>query len=411
MLSQWLTGVLRTEGRLGRIVGTRRRRRAFRPDAAGLEPRIALSGTTETAYEIAYLGDVGADYTGPTLVYVAGGTNPISADQWSSYVPPPGYVKNTPRNLQFNSATFISSPNSTGFTYITTSDGYTWEYIAETVSSMWPFNPAAYPGKNYTSGYEAAALQTTPAPVEIKWTDNTKNQQMTFDARSSDGQPIERYFVNDPWGDRFIMQASGTSDASQVRSNFLSAVLPPGWTKSIGFLKQNLTLLPAYNSAGTPNYNLFRDSADDSFDQISWGKLGWGTAQMIAGMSIWGGTNGNVIQANPSHDNVVYAAGGHDTIYANGLINTIYGDGSADTAVFPGLRSWYTVSSTSTSTGPAVVVTPRGSAATTHVTTLYDIDHIRFTCRYAYMGSIGPGEASRHAQHFVSTARSRTHSR
>jgi serralysin len=99
---------------------------------------------------------------------------------------------------------------------------------------------------------------------------------------------------------------------------------------------------------------------------------------MIAGMAIWGGTNQNVIRANPSHDNVVYAAGGHDTIYANGLINTIHGGGGTDTAVFRGRRSWYTISNTATSDGSEVVMTRRGSAATTHVTTLYDIEHIWF---------------------------------
>jgi hypothetical protein len=355
----------------------------------GLEPRIVLSETTHTVYEIAYLGDVGSNYTGPILVYLAGGTNPIDAAEWEDYKPPPGYEKNTTRNVQFNSSTFFSSPNSTEFTCITTSDGYTWEYIAATVSSIWPFNPADYPGESYSSGYQAAALEPTPRPGTIKWTDNTKNQEITWDARTSDGQPIERYFIKDPWGNVFIMNASGVTDAAEVRSNFLSAVLPPGWTKSIGCLKRNLTTLPAYNADGTSNYNFFRDSADDSFQQISWGKLGWGTAQMIAGMEIWGGTNQNVIRANPSHDNVVYAAGGHDTIYANGLINTIHGDGGTDTAVFRGRRSWYTIASTATSDGSEIVVTRRGLVATTHVTTLYDIEHIRFAGLRECMAYLG----------------------
>jgi hypothetical protein len=336
-----------------------------------------FSGTTHSAYEIAYLGDLGSNYTGPILVYLAGGTNPIDAEEWADYVPPPGYSKNTTRNLQFNSSTIISSPDSTGETYITTSDGYNWLYLASTVSSMWPFKPADYPDADYTSGYEAAALVTTPPDGVIKWTVNTKNQEQTWDARSSDGHPIERYFIRDPWGDVFIMNASGVSDPADVQHNFLSAVLPRAWTKSIGYLKHNLTTLPAYNADGTPNYNMFRDSADDSFLQISWGKLGWGTSQMIAGMPIWGGSNGNTIRANPAHDNVVYGAGGHDTIYASGLINTIYGDGDADTAVFPGRRSQYSISVV-TSDGSEVVVTRRGPAAKTHVTTLYDVERIRF---------------------------------
>ena len=250
------------------ISSSPRERRRFQPDPMTLEPRIALADESHSAYEIAYVGDVGSDFTGPVLVYLAKGSNPIDAAEWASYLPPPGYIKNTTRNLQFDSATFPSSPDSTMDEYITTSDGYTWFYMAKTISSDWPFNPAKYSG-NYSSGYEAAALQPTPQKGTIKWTANTKNQEITWYARNSDGKPIERYFVTDPWGDRFILQATGESDPALVRQIFLSAVLPPGWTKSFGFLKQNLTTLPAYNSEGSCNYYLFRDSADDSFEQIS----------------------------------------------------------------------------------------------------------------------------------------------
>jgi hypothetical protein len=388
MFPQWLCGVWKLRRGIHRILNLRRPRRPFRPDALGLEPRIALADETHVAYEIAYLGDLGADYTGPIEVYLADGSNPIDAEEWATYTPPPGYVKNSPRNLQFNQSTFISSPDSTtGQTYITTSDGYTWLYIAKTVSANWPFEPADYPNADYTSGYEAAALEITPPDGVIKWTTNTKNQQITWDARTAEGQRIERYFVRDPWGDRFIMQASGVDDPAQVRSNFLSAVLPKGWTRSIGFLRHNLTTLPAYNADGTPNYYLFRDSADDSFQQISWGKRGWGTSQMIAGMPIWGGSNRGNIRANPAHDNVVYAASGRDTIYANGLINTIHGDGGRDTAVFRGRRSQYTVTPV-TSDGSEVVVSRRGAASATHVTTLYDIGHIRFSGQAAAMARL-----------------------
>jgi hypothetical protein len=125
--------------------------------------------------------------------------------------------------------------DSTGDTYITTSDGYTWLYLASTVRSMWPFNPADYPDADYSSGYEAAALDTEPPPPGvIKWTTNTKNQEVTWYARTADGTPIERYSIRDRWGDRFIMNAFGV-DPANVRSNFLSAVLPSEWTKSIGF--------------------------------------------------------------------------------------------------------------------------------------------------------------------------------
>lgn len=371
----WIVRAIR-----GLTLDSPRRHRAFQPDALGLEPRIALSGAMEdTAYEIAFLGNLGSDYTGPITVYLAAGSNPIPADDWASYVPPTGYVKNSPRNLQFNSQQIYSSPGETGTSYITTSDGYTWAYISSTVNSMWPFNPADYPGKDYTSGYEAAAFETTPAPGEIKWTDNTKNQEMTYDARRSDGQPIERYFVTDPWGDRFILHASGVSgDASAVQSNFLAAVLPRGWTKSIGFLKQDLTVAPAMSTDGTQNVNMFRDSTDDSFDQITWSKRGWGTAQMIPGMVVWGSANDNTIRTNPTQNHVIYAAAGNDTIYTNGLTNTIHGDAGTNTVVFKGPRSAYTITRDS-SNGSEVVVTRRGPQSASHVTTLYDVERIRFT--------------------------------
>src|SRR5262249_51710482 len=152
--------ILRLRSDRFRVAPARRLRRRFQPNAQAAEPRIMLSETTHTAFEIAYLGDVGSDFTGPVLVYLAGGSNPIDAGEWESYKPPRGYIKNSTRNLQFDSATFLSSPDSTTDDYITTSDGYTWFYMAKTTSSVWPFIPANYP-PFITSGYQAAVLQIT----------------------------------------------------------------------------------------------------------------------------------------------------------------------------------------------------------------------------------------------------------
>ena len=44
----------------------------------GLEARIALAISASNPYEIAYVGDVGADGTGPTDAYLADGANPIT---------------------------------------------------------------------------------------------------------------------------------------------------------------------------------------------------------------------------------------------------------------------------------------------------------------------------------------------
>ena len=50
-----------------------------------------------------YVGGVGADGTGPTDVYLADGSNPINSEEWATYTPPSGYIKNTTRNARFDS--------------------------------------------------------------------------------------------------------------------------------------------------------------------------------------------------------------------------------------------------------------------------------------------------------------------
>lgn len=135
----------------------------------------------------------------------------------------------------------LTSPDSpTEETFITTSDDYTWLFVAETVSVNWPFDPADY-DTPYASGYQAAALSTTPPPGVIKYSANTKNANVTWLAKDADGQPIERYFIRDAWGSLFIMQTSGATDQADVRSNFFSAVLPAGWQMFAGFLTRDLT--------------------------------------------------------------------------------------------------------------------------------------------------------------------------
>ena len=357
---------------------TRRRSVRFGPTMDGLEARIALSSQATDPFEIAYIGDVGANYMGPTNVYLAGGSNPITAEEWSTYAPPTDYVKNTTRNPQFDFTEFLTSPDSTtGTTYITTSDGYTWLFVTETVSANWPFDPADYPGATYTTGYEAAALSPTPPPGVIRYSANTKNAITTWSAKNADNQPILQYFIKDVWGNTYIMQSSAATDDAQVESNFYSAVLPTGWTEYTGYLKQNLTTIPAYDSEGYAQYNIFRDSADDAFQQITWSHSGIGIAQQIPDMIIWGGPRGDIIRGRPQADNVIHGGQGDDTIYALGSLDTVYGDGGRDTVVFQGTRSQYTVTRV-TSDGSEVVVQRRDAAPNTQVATLYDVELLRF---------------------------------
>ncbi len=112
----------------------KRRPLRCRPSTEGLEARLALAITASGPYEIAYVGGVGADGTGPSDVLLASGSNPISAEAWNTYTPPAGYIKNTTRNPTFESQVILTSPDSsTGASYVTTSDGYTWVFVTQTV--------------------------------------------------------------------------------------------------------------------------------------------------------------------------------------------------------------------------------------------------------------------------------------
>jgi hypothetical protein len=342
-----------------------------------LERRFALS----SGFEIAYLGNLGTDFTGPTQVYLAGGTNPISAEEWESYRPPADYIKNTTRNVQFEDQEVITSPDSTtGQTYITTSDDYTWLFVAQTVSANWPFIPAQYE-QDYQSGYEAAAVTTTPPPGVVKYSANTKNAVVTWFAKDQTTQrPIERYFIRDAWGNRYIMQTSGATEQADVRRNFFAAVLPRGWRKYTGFLKRDLVTNPAYDSAGFSQFNIFRTSSDDAFQQITWHGRGRSIAQQIPGMVIWGGTTANAVFGRRGQDNLLHGAQGNDRLVASGINDQIHGDSGVDTAVFRGRRSQYIVTRQAADGSVVTVRTRRGGTAA-RVTTLYDVELLRFQDR------------------------------
>ncbi len=173
------------------------------------------------------------------------------------------------------------------------------------------------------------------------------------------------------------MQSSAALDDSQVESHFYSAILPTGWTMYSGYLKQDLRTSPAYDSNGYAQYNIFRDSADDAFQQITWAKSGVGVAQQIPGMVVWGGPRSDVIRGNPNADNIIHGAQGNDKIYADGYINTVYGDAGVDTVVFRGSRSRYTITRV-TQDASEVVVRRKGPAGATHISTLYNVERLAF---------------------------------
>lgn len=350
----------------------RRRSRLATATFERLERRLALA-----AFEIAYLGNLGPDFTGPTQVYLAAGTNPMTAEAWEDYEPPLGYIKNTTRNVQFNSQDVLTSPDSTtGETYITTSDEYTWLFVAETVSANWPFNPDDY-SEDYASGYQAAALTAFPPAGVVKYSANTKNANVTWLAKDADGQPIERYFIRDAWGSLFIMQTAGETNQDEVRNNFFSAVLPEGWQMFAGFLERDLTTIPAYDSAGFAQFNIFRTDADDAFQQITWGARGQSIAQQIPGMVIWGGTTANTILGRRGQDNLIHGGQGDDRIVALGISDRIHGDDGFDTAVFRGNRSQYIVTRLAAD-GSLVEVRTRGGGDQARVATLFNVEAMQF---------------------------------
>ena len=207
---------------------------------------------------------------------------------------------------------------------------------------------------------------------------NKKNADVTWLARDANGEPKLQYFIRNSWGNVYIMQSSAVSDDSQVESNFYSAVLPGGWTMYTGYLQQDLTTSPAYDSAGCAQYNIFRDSADDAFQQITWSKSGMGVAQEIPGMIIWGGPHAGTNRGNAHADNVIHTAQGNDKIYVVGDVDTIYGDGGTDTAIFRGSRREYRVVRLA-SDGSEVVVRQRGAAPMRLVATLYDVEWLKFS--------------------------------
>ena len=389
-----LTRFLRVGRHAARITtGCRPRRAVLRMEA--LETRLALT----QAFEIAFLGNLGEDFTGPTQVYLSGGTNPMTADAWADYKPPKGYIKNTTRNVQFDSQDVLTSPDSaTGETYITTSDDYTWLFVAQTVSANWPFDADDY-DEPYESGYQAAALTTTPPAGVIKYSANTKNAIVTWLAKDADGKPIERYFIRDAWGSLYIMQTSGATEQADVRRNFLSAELPKGWRKCFGFLKNDLTTSPAYDAAGFAQFNIFRSSADDAFQQITWNARGRSIAQQIPDMVIWGGPTANTLRGRQGQNNLIHGAQGNDRLVVLGINDRINGDAGFDTAVFRGNRSRYVVTPLA---ADGSLVEVRTRFGTERVTTLYDVELLRFRNTVERTANLGQ-RLSRNASRLVSS--------
>ena len=290
------------------------------------------------SYEIIYTANA-VDYPKDFLqTYKDAGSNPINGTEWETYTPPQGYAKNTTRYLQFDESISLNGPGDpTGTqTYITTSDGYTWGAISNVINAMWPYNPEQYEFPSNTSPFEAGNLVTTPPHGVIKVTTNYKSQLMKYYANENDALPgtpgavpIPRFFITDPWGNIYLMQASDYSSIEDTAVAFQAAILPEGWTKETAFLTEDLILHPAVGPGNTAEYTILRDDQNNTYNQIYWSTNGNTiTAQIQAsGMPIWGGLVSNVLKIINSFDNLIYGGGGVTTfVFASDLtggVNTI----------------------------------------------------------------------------------------
>lgn len=306
---------------------------------------MAIKWTNLTeAHEIINVGGVITNPSAPMATYKAaddpdspGDTMIPDAVWYADYAPPLPYIANTTRNLQFNQSSFIASPGAPdGVTnYVFTSDGYSWAAMSEAINAMWPYYAADYSGLSAVNAYYAGNLVTTPAPGVVKVTANFKAQYMKFWANEDGAKPgtkgavpLERYIVKDEWGNKYIMHASGQSDPEAVAQAFADAVLPEGWTKKVKHLSKDKILEPAKGADGSYHYLVFRDSADNSYHQISWSGKGSLAAQ-VEGMPIWGGQTDDTV-AGLAFDDVVHGAGGNDIVLGRRGDDTLYGDGGDD---------------------------------------------------------------------------------
>ncbi len=312
---------------------------------------LAAGGNVQAGYEIADTTDASDnDYRGYMRVYLDYGSNPIESDEWETFGPPEGYLKNSPRNPEFNAENTMSSPGKPSGEVVIAEIGadandvpYTWKFIAQIQSAMWgDYSELPFPANPYRS----ASVIITPPDHTIKFSSNEKNQEMIFWATEGNvpgATAIKRYFITDQWGNTYIMGASGAPTDAELDDYFDQAVLPTGWTKSTGFLTETLHVLPAYGRGDQAHYNLFRESGDNTFFQITWSASGEGIATQIAGMPIWGGATSDTLLGRVGDDNVIHGAEGDDHIILRGQNDWIYGDAGIDTVVFDGLFSDYSL--------------------------------------------------------------------
>lgn len=303
-------------------------------------------------YEIADTTGLGDDLSGQLVVLLEAGSNPMTDAAWETYVPPPGYILNTPRFAWFNELHVLGSPYvPTGeITMVTTPDGYTWESVAAVSRSVFPYIPVTVDG-NTLSPQEIAYSITTPPPGMVLVDSNDKNHENVFYGTQGPNASLarEHYFAKDLWGNTYILKSlnAAYSTPELVQQAVADAVLPLGWTKPAGAVfAQDAIYGPSYSGAGDSiaHANEFRDSADSAWMQIEWADNGMTlNAAAAGGLPIWAGPKGGNLLG--SHlDDTMYGAKGNDLFHAGRGNDALDGGRGLNHALFSGDYADYVIS-------------------------------------------------------------------
>lgn len=317
--------------------------------------------------EIVDLTGVGEDYKGYLKVYIDAEPNPIPSESLSTYSVK-GWIPNSPRLAIFNFSYTTGSPSAPAgpLTPYTDPYGYTWGFIAQIQNVMWPFDPADYPQLDPppSSGWEAAVLAGSEVPEGVvMYTYNNKNQIQVFTAKDPEtNRPILRYFVTDPWGNKFIMKSANKANNTPeaLTAAFKASVLPKGWRKSMGYLRKDLCVGPVYGGDYNSTFQDFRDSADSAYSQFIWGKKGYGVAQEIGyPMAMWTNSEGSTLRGTPGKD-AMYGGPGNDVFIPNAGDDIVDGGEGSNIVRLMGSYRSYTIEKS----GDTISVTGNGSTKT-----------------------------------------------
>lgn len=305
-------------------------------------------------YEIAYNGDLGEDLKGALIVYLASGSNPITEEEWATYVPPEGYRLNTPRGTYFNELHVLGSPYvPTGeMTYITTSDDYTWESVAALQRSVYPYVPITIHGQTL-SPQEIAYSMSTPPDGMVLVDSNDKNHDNVYyginGAHASEARL--QYFIRDAWGNDYILKSvNAANDTPELVAKAVEdAGLPPGWTKLAPYYFLNdVVYSPSYSGENNSiaHANEFRDSADSAWMQVTWAENGLTLDAMAAGgLPIWAGQLGGKLMGSANND-LMYGAQGNDLLRGGKGDDQIDGGAGLNHSIYNGSVNEYEISNT-----------------------------------------------------------------